>query len=625
MGTWDKMLQMLKNPEDRAIIGKALDRELPAVMPKEPLMLPEGTGRNTVPIPMGEPGIIEKGLANEMPSPATNQLLLEPGNGTIELPGHVGVEETGSAIGQPYPEAAETSLSEAIPETTTSAPEKNAFHEKNPYLEEAGSNFDEPTTAKTPSSSSKLSTPAKVAGLGAAGLGLGALAFKGTEGSNPLATPMASAADGNPDQRLTNMSIDPNPASQKPAEVVSHKPIPVKSSSDSAKAALGQPSALAKVTNEDLNQALNFGTSSEQAAALQEVRNRQTMAQLASGLAQAGSLIGAGIARVPVSKEGMAALHEQGKQAGNITSDYLASQENDPKSPQSLALRNVLDKLGVKYKGEPSAAQLKQALPYIFKDQEAKQAQEGRLLQAKMHNDYLRTQKEISSADRAERAEIARQDKLRQQDFVKEKTVAQQLDSVRGNKAIQNDLETVRRVANAKNIFDLYPDKDKIPPEQIQLLKTDLATIMSGGIPGEGLISELSVPTLKGDFAKKVQYFLGHPTGANGADLLKSNEAIFDRLGDEAQTRVYDKYRRTMNTLGQQLPSDVQDRYQTQYLPHDEREANTGLFKFKGLPKKKTPSGPSKIRVTNGLETYDIDPANEAMAQKDGFHRTETK
>lgn len=369
------ILRMLeKNPEAKAQLEKSLGREMSA--------LPAGKGAIELP---GHVGVQETGAIGQGTSPEEMKML-NPGQGNstpIELPA-AQLEETG-AMGQGAPEASpatsDSSLGDSIPSEQSPSASLSADTEASaPSMVTDQGNLGETipqTVTETPEANQYSGDPiatdiaaeksgmslGKKAAIGAAGLGVGLGAYELTQGNDASAKIPPTAAPVVPPTTPNDLSQLADITGRGGAPSTGGVPTPT------------PHGVTPNVTNKHLQDALNFGSSQEQAAALQEVKNRQTMAELANGLGRAGSIIGSGIAKAPISKEGLAAFDEQGKQAGTITSDYLANQENDPKSAQSLALRNVLDKLGVKYTGEPTAAQLKQALPYIFKDQEAKQSQ----------------------------------------------------------------------------------------------------------------------------------------------------------------------------------------------------------------------------------------------------------
>lgn len=592
MGTLAQLLKQSEtNPEAKSALEKLLGRLLPAgkgsielpgntglieknladhpysVPPPERPMLGEGRGDST-PIPLsGNVGVEETGaMGGGTPSQELPMLNAGKGNSTpIELPA-AQLEETG-AMGQGTPgdsaEAAITSLppSEQISQTPQAGP--------NPSLEQFGaeSPFErEPMTSEMPTSEKPGMSLGKKAAIGAAGLGAGLGAYEMTQADAPPPAPALPPESRNPAVAEQTKANDLNLMANINGR---GGPAPHKTGSG--------PSITPDVTDKHLQDALNFGSGEEQAAALQEVKNRQTMAELGSGLGRAGSIIGSAMAKVPENKEAAALFTDNQKQAENIVPNYLANQENDPKSQQSLALRNVLDKLGVKYTGQPSATQLKQALPYIFKDQEAKQAQQSRSDDNKYRWAEMRQRGVLAAQAHADARASADEAKRQQQDFMKEKFVGAALDQTKGNKAIQNDMETLRRVANAKDILDQFPNKNEIPTDKLNMINTDIATIMAGGVAGEGLIHEVSTPTVRSNMSKSWAKYMNHPTGAGAAEFLTQNQTLLQNLSDSAQDRLYAKYRKTMNTLGQNLSPNAQERYRGEYLPDDVRGDN-GLY-----------------------------------------------
>lgn len=418
------------------------------------------------------------------------------------------------------------------------------------------------------------------AGIGGAGLGTGALLMGGDQGQPPsptasVTTPPAQGEAAQPQDTAAQPAALPQPGKRMPSGSSANMS-DIKAREDAALAKLGGPS---EESFPSLS-LLNFGSADQNKNELADVQQRQNMAELVNRLGKAGAYIGAGIARTPV-----VAPDEFDKNiaaAKNITQQYLdrkANEENDPNSGISKAFRDYVKNFGVNVTSGASAGQLKQVVPYIFKDFEAKQAQKVRQEDIQMQQQNRKDIAAMHSQDlKARYAELAankqnaQADKETKQDQQNQLKVQQQLESVRGDKALQNAKETIRRVASAEKILSQYPDLNKVPVNISNMIITDLGTIVSGGVLGHEGFKEISNPTLYSKLSEQVQNLGNRPTGAQLGAFLQQNRKLLQELASTAESQIEDKYRRILNTSGKILKPESRELYRNEYLPHDKAD-----------------------------------------------------
>lgn len=315
-----------------------------------------------------------------------------------------------------------------------------------------------------------------------------------------------------------------------------------------------------------------------------EIRNQR--------MQEAGALIGGAFARV---KPDTSMYNERIKDTSLPVEQYKlkqANEANDPNSGLSQGMRDYMQKLGYPVSANSSAAHIQSVLPMISRDIEAKQAQAAKSadlaqrlkeqqIMAQAHIEAARQQKQGQQAMAQATHDLMRQDKQHQQQQQQANKMDQQAEQLRGNPAIQQDIRTLQRVQNAMSIIKQYPDPNQIPPNVINILNTDLATIASGGVPGEGLIHEVATPTVQSRIGSGLQQLLNRPTGANAAAFVKQNEGIFNTLAGDAQKRLEDRYQRIGNTLGHSVSPEDRENYRRTYLPNHTYDKNNDLIPTK--------------------------------------------
>lgn len=433
--------------------------------------------------------------------------------------------------------------------------------------------------------------------LGVAGLGTAAV----MSGENTPAQHGASGSwAGNGDDKKLASSPDDDADEEKYiGKLLDGEPKRSVSSDDEDAAAVdklldGDDEAAAQDNTKDLASELNFGEGGEskqsdlakllqqQQEQVKQINHRRDMMQIASGIAK--------VDPTPFLQQ----YDRKVQETGLPIQQYLLKNKyeaEDPNSGLSKGMRDYLKTLGINVAPTATASHIQSILPYIFKDKEAKQAQDARHEDVQARAADMRMRHQDSMTQTAAMRELARSDKLQKQGNDNFKNVVSQAESVRGNKAIQNDMETIRRVQNAMNVIKLYKNPDAIPTNIINMLNTDLATIIGGGQAGEGLIHEVSTPTWQGRISNQYQQFANHPTGAKAAAFVQQNQNIFNQLATDADGRLHDRLRRIGNTMGRSLSPDQRESYRQEYLPNDSMD-NSGRFMPLGAAKKQGTSTP---------------------------------
>jgi hypothetical protein len=321
---------------------------------------------------------------------------------------------------------------------------------------------------------------------------------------------------------------------------------------------------------------------------LADANRRRDSAILAGQLAKAGTQIGASIARVKPQDTSVADTAIA--QAGQIPKDLeaqWATLEKDPNSQYSKDLRATIKRAtGYDIPESASAANIKDSglfkeLTSLKETQEKTQLRKVAQQEANNHRDEL-------AADKKQKADDSNNFK-----------VSSAIQTLRGDKALQADKDTIRKVQNTMGLIKSFKDPNDIPARLVTDMNTQLAGIMQGGQAGEGLIKEVSAHP----FIERASRFLENvgdkPTGAQMGEFVKQNAGIINDFANQAQNRYDDRNRKIMNTIGKKLNSNDRENFRSQILPSDTMDQNGN---FGGMTKIKDPQGNIRLVPFNQVK-----------------------
>lgn len=368
---------------------------------------------------------------------------------------------------------------------------------------------------------------------------------------------------------------------------------------------------------------LNFGQANQDTAkALQDTRDRSNMAQLINGLGAAGETFGSALARAPSNASAQKAFSEQGKQAEAIPEDFQRQQalteETDPNSRTSLALRGVLDKLGVKYTGEPSAAQLKVNLPYIFKDVEAQQAQSARAEDLKYKYDALSQMKQATN-----QAHLDKQAALNQQRSEATKNKMEKDDEAESGKILKemNSMSASSRSAlgmaatskqKAQRLMSMLDDPS-LTPQDYSAAATDMNAIIAGTATMGGAAHQ-EYNNLQSELTRAANYL---SSGASPVEQPAIKQHMKDIAGKmvDLSNKVIEHNTRIVATGHPSYLKRHPEAFQkmADVINEDSTSASGQAAS----------TGTQQVKVSNGKETRMIDPSDLEDAQTDGYQKVQ--
>lgn len=315
--------------------------------------------------------------------------------------------------------------------------------------------------------------------------------------------------------------------------------------------------------------------------ALSNALQAQQASQLMGGLGKAGELIGSGIVGTtglkPTERTGIEAFNEIAKAGDKALQNYQLQKEqqkDDPNSPMSNMFREYAKSLGVNINGDFTASMGEKLLPYVFKGFEAQQSQEAR------HEDVALKMLEMQErqADKLGEKAKDKQDRAMQQ-------TKMLLESARGNPAAAQAERDIYSAQKADSLANLYGDPNKLSPQQVKLLASELAKIAQGGVPNMTELQGLTPNTLMSKFATVWGNLSNHPTPANAAAFVKQYQDYTHALTKDAQKVIKDKYGRVIESAKKQIGDDNYDQLKTQYLDRfkSEEQSSKGSISSKTL------------------------------------------
>lgn len=175
------------------------------------------------------------------------------------------------------------------------------------------------------------------------------------------------------------------------------------------------------------------------------------------------------------------------------------AQESDPNSGISMGMRDYIKRMGINVSDGATASQLKQVLPMVFKDVEAKQAQ-----QAKTQDLALKQQElGIKRDELKQRANETRTDKLDKQDLAEGKDIFNQMNALKASSKSALGQAITSKI-KAKRLIDLVSDPSATPQDMTSAA-ADLNSIVSQTTTMSGTQHQ-EYNNLQSEFTKYANY-----------------------------------------------------------------------------------------------------------------------
>lgn len=333
---------------------------------------------------------------------------------------------------------------------------------------------------------------------------------------------------------------------------------------------------------------------------LQKAQDSSALARLTNQLGAAGELIGSGISHTqPVAQKLFA---DQAKESDQITKDWeqrVANEKNDPNSPLSQGMKDYMKNLGFDIKGNPSASDLAAVSPMVFKDFEAREKAKEMQLRTQELGEQKKQTAALQGALKAQALATTEAGKnSRQQESLASKeglaegskegkatkdqnnAMQQTLTLLESNRSSNPEVQQAYRdryaASKALTLVSKY-DPDKLSPQQVKLLTSELTKIATGGVPTSTEMAALTPSSYESKFKELVSRVLNKPTEANLGAFVKQYQDYLKDLNDNAQKVIKDKMGRVIELKRGSVGEDNYNLLQKQYMSGSEEKSSDNL------------------------------------------------
>lgn len=158
------------------------------------------------------------------------------------------------------------------------------------------------------------------------------------------------------------------------------------------------------------------------------------------------------------------------------------------------------------------------------------------------------------------------------------------LEQMRGNPAVQQAEKDIYSSDKADSLANLYGDPNKLSPQQVNLLSTEIGKIAHGGSSTHAELDGITPHTLSGSMATITGNLMNSPTPANAAEWVKQYQDYTRALRKDAQNEITNRYGRLFDAYEDDVPSEKFGKLKDTYM---------GRFNKKGAPSAPAESQPS--------------------------------
>jgi len=145
--------------------------------------------------------------------------------------------------------------------------------------------------------------------------------------------------------------------------------------------------------------------------------------------------------------------------------------------------------------------------------------------------------------------------------------IGSRLEQMRGSPAAAQAEKDIYAAQKVNSLVNLYGDPNKLNPQQVQLVASEVAKIASGGVPSIHELEGLNPSTIPKSLAELAQKFANKPIAADQGAFVKAMKDYTDSLTKDAKAVISDRYGRILkpyeSTYGKH---PVFQGYQDQYL-----------------------------------------------------------
>lgn len=234
--------------------------------------------------------------------------------------------------------------------------------------------------------------------------------------------------------------------------------------------------------------------------------------------------------------KGVLDQHALQKQLGQ---EEVQSRQNDPKSQESVAFRDFLQKTYPDMQiPELSYAEAQKSMPVMINKYQAmttqrelaeqklqamKDAAEQRRLIAQTSREQAQATRDAAKADRQDKDTNAQFDRL--------------TDHIKGTvrDSIGAEKSKLRNTTHALSILDSYDNLDNLSPKQANEIGMAMASTITPGHPAESLVHNMTPKSAQSDLANALEYITGAPQSAGLGKQLSLYKHMLERQADTSR------------------------------------------------------------------------------------------
>lgn len=315
----------------------------------------------------------------------------------------------------------------------------------------------------------------------------------------------------------------------------------------------------------------------ESSSDLKDAQRERDLNNASAQIQRGAAIAGSGLAHANVNPSlTLNTIEENAKLAGMPVQKYnelVADKQNDPNSEVSSVVRGYLKAKGMQISDKASAADLFKVAPFLQKDQALQMAMQKTLASLAVkqsEGEKSRKSKELIAADKL-KVEKEKADAMMGQknDSNKDKALTQAqtlLESARGNPAAAQAEKDLYSTQKANSLINMYGDPNKLSPQQVSLLVSEVAKIATGGVPTGHEQAALQPGTAESKLASLWSKLSNEPSPANAGAFIKQFKNYNDALAKDAQKIIKEKYGRVIESRKKQLGEENYNALQDQYL-----------------------------------------------------------
>lgn len=173
---------------------------------------------------------------------------------------------------------------------------------------------------------------------------------------------------------------------------------------------------------------------------------------------------------------------------------------------------------------------------------------------------------------------------------------------------VQKAASGIQSGKRALDLINQYPDLNKMPPQQVHLLNTEIDSMAKAGVSTEGGIHGLEANTMQSNWAKFLSSVDGEPTGAQLAPFIQQNKTYLQNMMKTNADAVRDYKVQNYNGYKKRLTPEQDAQY---------RNDNPEVFKEE-MSDDTAPKGQGPIKGGGGqqkvMPAYNHPAADQAKA-----------